>query len=153
MKVVFLQDLKDQKVKKDDIREVADGFARNFLFPKKLAAPATSAALQQLHFHALKHESEKQKGATQRKVLQEKLRSMTLSFTERAHEGKLYGGISAERIASELAKYGIAVDATHVRLEHPIKMVGEHRVTVKLAEGVEGSIMVHIVAECETSKP
>jgi large subunit ribosomal protein L9 len=147
MKVVFLQDLPVQKVRKDDVREVADGYARNFLFPKKLAVPATSAALQQIHAHALKHEREQQRATGALNALKQKLEGLTVEFKRKAHEGKLYGGIHTQDILEELKKRGVILESKQLKLEHPLKMLGEHSVRVRLEEGIETAVKVRVSEE------
>lgn len=147
MKVIFLIDLKDQKTKKDDVRDVSDGYARNFLFPKKFAIAATPELLQQMSQKRERRAHAVEATAKKIQSLAGRLKDVSVAFTAKAHEGKLFGGIGAAQILKELARKGITLEEKQLKLEHPIKMVGEHRVPVHLGQGIEGEITVIVRAE------
>ncbi len=147
MKVIFLADVPTQKAKRDDIREVSDGYARNFLFPRKLAQPASAVALATVTQRHAKQEKEKRRHADAVKALAGRLKGLTLSFTAKAHEGKLYGGIGAAQIVATIRAKGIVIDEDQLILKHPIKMLGEHTVMVRLGDGVEAEVSVRVSEE------
>ncbi len=147
MKVVFLQDVPAQKAHRDDVREVAEGFARNFLFPKGLALPATPHVLLGVQRRARLTQRLEQGKQSAQSAMVKKLEALTLAFSAKAHDGKLYGGIGKSPLIEALAKRGVRVKEKHILLEHPIKIVGEHRVKVHLGEGVEGQFTVRVSEE------
>ncbi len=147
MKVIIIVDLPAQRWKKDDVRDVAAGFAQNFLFPKKLAVPATAAVLEQVKYRAATRQKSEQQSRSLLHKSAEKLRALKVEFTAKAHEGKLFGGIGAPQILAELKKHGIVLESKQIKLEHPLKTVGEHSVKVHLGETVETEIKVRIDAE------
>ena len=124
MKVILLQDVKGQG-KKDQIVEVSDGFARNFLFPQKKAIPADAQAQNQL------------KGKREGVVLCIKAPS--------GGDGRLYGAVTNKEIATALSeKVGCAIDKRKISLDSPIKAHGTYQITVKLYEGIEGKFTVSV---------
>lgn len=143
MKVVFLADVKGQG-KKDQIKEVSDGYARNFLIPKGLAAPAGAQILNDIK----NRESAKQhKIEVERKAAQEtakKLESLTVKITAQAgSDGRLYGSVTSKDIAEALEKqHKITVDKRKLSLNDPIKAYGLYSIEVKLYTDVSGKINV-----------
>lgn len=141
MKVILTQDVKSQG-KKDQIIEVSDGYARNFLFPKKLAIPADAKAVNEaknkeasrLH----KIEVEKQ----QAKDLAEKLDSILVKIVAKSSaDGRLYGTITAKDVADALQKdFSIEVDKRKINIPEPIKSYGRFELDVKLYNEVTGKI-------------
>ena len=147
MKVILTQDVKSQG-KKDQIIEVSDGYARNFLFPKKLAIPADAKALNEaknkeasrLH----KIEVEKQE-ATE---LAAKLDSTLVKLVAKSSaDGRLYGAITSKDVADALLKdHKIEVDKRKISLPEPIKTYGRFELEVKLYGDITGKIHL-LVAE------
>ncbi|MBO5306141.1 MAG: 50S ribosomal protein L9 [Clostridia bacterium] len=141
MKVILTQDVKSQG-KKDQIIEVSDGYARNFLFPKKLAIPADAKAVNEaknkeasrLH----KIEVEKQ----QAKALAEKLDTILVKIVAKSSaDGRLYGTITAKDIADALQKdYAIEVDKRKINIPEPIKSYGRFELDVKLYTDITGKV-------------
>ena len=147
MKVILLTDVKGHG-KKDQMVEVSDGFARNFLFPQKKAIPADAKAQNELKGKA---ESQKFKHDTERKSAEEKaekLKSVTLHIKAASGaDGRLYGAITAKELASELAsKVGIEVDKRRIKLDSPIKAYGSYTIEVRLFEDVSGKFTVCVEA-------
>lgn len=145
MKVILMQDVKGQG-KKGQIVEVSDGYARNFLFPKKLAAPATADALNtaKLKEQARKDQEERDRvAAGEMKV---KLQSLTTRIQAKAGAGgKLFGSITSKEISEALEKqHGITIDKRKIDLPEPIKSYGTHEVPVKLGFSIEGKIIVQV---------
>ena len=151
MKVVFLKDV-SAKGKVGEIREVADGYARNFLFPKGLALQATEAAVKTAQTQA--------EGKVRRQVrLQEELREVAklidgkeLHFKARAGEkGRLHGSITSAQIAEELSNLAnVEIDKKKVAIEEPLRHIGDHEVRVVFMKDIEARVKV--VIEEESSK-
>lgn len=133
--------------------KVADGYARNFLFPQKLAVEATPANLKRIEAQRKKREAEAAAAlaAAQQTVAQ--LTKQAFEITAKVGaEDKLYGTITAQDIAEALQKHGVSVDRKQIHLEHPIRTVGVFAVDVKLHAEVATKVKIHIVAgEGETA--
>ena len=142
MKVVLLADVKGQG-KKDQVVNVSDGYARNFLFPKNLAIPADAKAMNEVKN---KEASRQHKIDTERaaaKDIAEKLTKTTVKLTSTSGaDGRLYGSVTAKDIADALEKQGITVDKRKIQLSDPIKAYGTYQVEVKLYTDVVGKINV-----------
>src|SRR5512142_1106487 len=116
-----------------DIKNVAAGYAQNFLFPRRLAIVATEGAQKQaksLHEAAERRQVRK---ASEARETAARLDGQEVTFAARAGEGdRLYGSITSQEVAEKLqAQTGVAIDRRYVELEHPIKTLGEHAVSVK----------------------
>ena len=146
MKVILLQDIKNVG-KKDEIINANDGYARNFLFPKKLALEATKDNLLKLQAKKDSQAHKKSLEIEEFKKQAEKINNITLDLKVKAGEnGKIFGGVSAKEIAQELSKeYKIEVDKKKIDLKEPIKVLGVSTVSVKLFEGVMGSLKVQVL--------
>ncbi|MBP3832229.1 MAG: 50S ribosomal protein L9 [Clostridia bacterium] len=143
MKVILKENVKSIG-KKDEIINVSDGYARNYLFAKNLAVEATPGNLSKLQTKkdsvAFKKGQEKQEA----EKIAERLSKITLEFKVKAGEnGKIFGGISSKEIAEKLENdYQIKVDKKKIDLKEPIKILGVKRVDIKLFEGVVGTVKV-----------
>ncbi len=145
MKVVFLADVKGQG-KKDQIKEVSDGYARNFLLPKKLAVPADAKMMNEIKN---KESSKQHKIDTEKaeaKALSEKLQKITVKITAQAGgDGRLYGSVTSKDIAEALSKqFGITIDKRKMTLDEPIKAFGLYSIDVKLYTEISGKINVSV---------
>jgi large subunit ribosomal protein L9 len=145
MKVIFTQDVKG-KGKKGEVKDVAEGYARNYLFKNNLAVEATNANLSALKARKNKEKKLEQEELEKAKKLKEKLEGLTVEFQAKAGEGgRLFGSITSKQIAEELNKqHKIKIDKRKIELEQPIKALGYTNVPVKLHPEVEGMIKVHI---------
>ncbi len=146
MKVILKQDIKGVG-KKDQIVNAADGYARNYLFPKNLAVPADAGNMNNLK---AKNESiafRKSEDLKEAKEIAEKLKKITLKFRVKAGEnGKLFGGVTAKEISEALKKeYNINVDKKKILLNETIKNVGITKVDLKLNEGIMATVSIMIV--------
>ncbi len=146
MKVILKQDIKGVG-KKDQIVNAADGYARNYLFPKNLAVPADTGNMNNLK---AKNESiafRKDEDLKEAKEIAEKLKKITLKFNVKAGEnGKIFGGVTAKEISEALKKqYNINVDKKKILLDGTIKSVGVTKVNLKLNEGVMATVSVMIL--------
>ena len=148
MKVILLSDVKGTG-KKDEIVEVSDGFARNFLFNKKLAEQATKENLKKLNAKKKAEMAKKEKELEKAKVIAEQLKKTTLKIIVKAGEnGKIFGGVTALQISEGLKKdYNIDIDKKKINLSETIKNVGRFLVDVKVYEGVTAKLAVNIVAK------
>ena len=145
MKVILLADVKE-KGKKDEIVSVSDGYARNFLFPKKLAVEATPGAMKEIQ---KKRAAEAAREAERRAAAEEKakaLKGKVINMTVKCGAaGRLYGSITTAEIAAELEKqHGIQVDKRKIDLSDPIRTVGDVEIGVWLYSGVTTTMRVHV---------
>lgn len=146
MKVILKQDIKGVG-KKDQVINAADGYARNFLFPKKLAVPADSGNMNNLK---AKNESiayRKGEDLKEAKEIAEKMKSITVKIEVKAGEnGRLFGTVTAKEIAEALKRdFNIIVDKKKVLLSESIKVAGVSKVDIKLNEGVMAKVTVMVV--------
>lgn len=147
MKVILQQDVKGQG-KKGDIVNVSDGYARNFLLPRKLAVEATTEALNE----AKRRQKAQEKAIEQEKQMlretAETLKSKVTKIKAKAGEnGKLFGSVTSMEIAEEVKKqHGIDIDRRKIVLEEPIKQYGSYELTAKLGYDINATLMV-IVTE------
>lgn len=148
MKVILLSDIKNVG-KKDEILNANDGYARNFLFPKKLAVEATPDNLKKLKdkkdSEAHKKELDKQKA----KEIAEKINKLELTLKVKAGEnGKIFGGVTSKEISEELKKQNnIEVDKKKIALAETIKTLGRFSVDIKLYEGINAKLAIDIKSE------
>ncbi len=148
MKVVFLKDV-SSKGRAGEIREVADGYARNFLFPKGLARPATADALKTAQVQA--------EGKARRQVrLKEELSELAklidgkeLHFKARAGDkGRLHGSITSAQIAEELSNLtNVEIDKKKIAIDEPLRQIGDHEVEVIFSKDAEAKVKVIIEEE------
>ena len=141
MKVILTADVKGQG-KKDQLIEVSDGYARNYLFPRKLATPADNQAMNELRGKeaARQHKIDTERAAA--KAAAEKLETVKLIFRVGAGaDGRLYGSVTTKEIAELLEKeHKITVDKRKITLAAPIKAYGSYDLDVKLYTDVSGKI-------------
>ena len=145
MNVILLCDVKGQG-KKDQIINVSDGYARNFLFPQKKAIPADAKATSELKN---KEESKQFKINEEKKAaeaLAEKISKVTVDIKmEHGADGRLYGSVTAKDIASELQKaINVEVDKREILLKDPIKAYGNYSVEIKLLTDVVATFTVKV---------
>ncbi|MDP3794775.1 MAG: 50S ribosomal protein L9 [bacterium] len=148
MKVILRQDIKDIG-KRDEVKDVAEGFARNFLFPRQLAEAAGDAALQSLKERQARATSQAEADLAETQTLAQRLDNLELRLARKADEdGTLYGSVTKAIIAEELTKldYG-EIKKDSVVLDEPIKTVGECTVALTLPHGLEATIRVVVDRE------
>ena len=145
MKVILLQDVKG-KGKKGQMLEVSDGYARNFMLPKKLAIEATPDAINTMRMNdkATQERIAREKAAALE--ISKKLREMTLTVTAKGGgNGRLFGAVTNQEIATALkAKSGIELDKRKIVISDPIKNVGTYTVTCKLGYEISAPLTVKI---------
>ena len=145
MKVIFLTDVKGQG-KKNQVVEVSDGYAKNFLFPRKLAKPADAQSLNDVK---VKAEALEYRIATEKKEAQElaaRLKEIVVVINAAGgSDSRLYGSITSKDIADALkASHGIDIDKRKISLADPIKAYGTYQADVKLYTEVTGKITVRV---------
>jgi len=147
MKVILLQDVKNQG-KKNDVVEVSDGYALNFLLPKKLAAPATTGVIKEAGEKKaaiiLKEQKLKEKALADKEVLSKASVHVKVKC---GASGKIFGSVTSKEIAVALNELGYEIDKKDITLKAPIKQVGREFVEVKLYPGVIAKVNVVIEAE------
>ena len=145
MKVILLQDVKG-KGKKGQMLEISDGYARNFLLPKKLAVEATPDAINTMRMNDKAAAERAAKERAEALEISHKLREMTLVVTAKGGgAGKLFGSVTSQEIADALkAKSGIAIDKRKIVLSDPIKNVGTYTVQCKLGYEITAPLTVKI---------
>ena len=147
MKVILTQDIKGVG-KKDEIINANDGYARNFLFPKKMAVEANAKNMSALKGRQdsanYKKEQEKEKANS----IKEKLSKIMLTIKVKSGEnGKIFGSITAKEISTELQQqHNIEIDKKKIMLKEPIKELGTFHVEIKLYEGIVGKLKLDIIA-------
>ncbi len=147
VKVILSQDILNLG-EEGDVREVAGGFARNYLFPKKLALPHTRNNLQMFASRHAAIETRKEAKRTEASGLAERLSAEELKFTMPAGEnGKLFGSVNAAMIGEELGKRGYEIERKRIEVpDNHIRQVGSHTVKIKLYGQQEAPIKVVVEA-------
>ena len=148
MKVILKQDIKGVG-KKDEVVNASDGYARNFLLPKNMAVEANAENMSKLKAKqdskAFKKSQEKEEALK----IADKLSKILLKVPVKAGEnGKIFGGVSAKEIAELLeSSYKITVDKKKIELKEPIKTLGERKISIKLFEGVIGTLRLDVISK------
>jgi large subunit ribosomal protein L9 len=150
MKVILLQDVENLG-KAGDLKDVANGYARNYLVPKKLAAGATPSLIANRQQRIATEQRRAEKQVELNRQQAEKLGQVSLTFKARVgREGRLYGSITSQDIAAGLRDAeGIVIDRRMIDLPNPIRSVGSFTVPIKLAAKLEPQITVNVVGETE----
>jgi large subunit ribosomal protein L9 len=145
MKVIFLKDVKG-KGKKGEIKNVADGYAQNFLFKQGLAIEATPANLKALEAQKNKQKREAEEELARAKQLKEQLEQLTVELSAKAGEGgRLFGSITSKQIAEALqSQHNIKIDKRKIELNDAIRTLGYTNVPVKLHSEVTATLKVHV---------
>ena len=148
MKVILTQDVKGVG-KKDQILEVNDGYARNFLIPKKLGVQASTANLALLKSKQNSRDFKRQEDKKEAEQIKEKLEKIRLDIKVKSGEnGKIFGGVTSKEISDVLKdKYSINIDKKKIELKETIKIVGITTVDIKLFEGIIGKVKVNVIPE------
>ncbi len=149
MKVILQQDVKGQG-KKGQMVEVAEGYARNFLLPRKLAVPATADAMNTMKLQEKAKKAEEARQKAEAEAVAERLKSAVVKLTAKAGaNGKLFGAVTAKEIAEGLmTQHGIEVNKQKIVVEEPIKSFGSYQLKVKLGFEITGTVYV-VVSEAK----
>ena len=144
MKVILLQDVKG-KGKKGQILEVSDGYARNFMLPKKIAIEATADAINTVKMNDKATQERIAREKAEALATSKKLREMTVTVKAKGGgAGRLFGSVTNQEIADALAKTGVKLDKRKIVLSDPIKNVGTYTVTCKLGYEITAPLTVKI---------
>lgn len=148
MKVILLDNIKGVG-KKDEVVNASDGYARNFLFPKKLAVEANNENMNKLKAKKQSEQYKKDVDKENAQKIAKQLDDITLNIKVKAGEnGKIFGGVTSKEISEELKKqYKIDVDKKKIVLNENIKNIGSFDINVKLYEGVTGKLKVKVISE------
>jgi len=145
---VILKEEVEHLGNRGDVVKVADGYARNYLLPRKLALQATDAnkaVIEQMKSAAARRSATEK---VQAEELVAKLEPLQLSFTRKSgKDGHLFGSVTSSDIATELGTQGFEVDRRKIQLSEPLKSVGDFKVAVKLHREVTAQLKVKIAAE------
>jgi large subunit ribosomal protein L9 len=152
VKVVFLEDVPGT-AKIGDIKEVKPGFARNYLLPRKLAAPATPNIIKSAEQRAIRETRLQEARDTDARAVAERLETQAFTLAARAGAtGKLFGSVGAADIAAKVAEaIGREFDRHDVSLKDPIKDLGDYQVPVKLTKNVTATLTVSVIGEDGTT--
>lgn len=144
MKVILLQDVKG-KGKKGQMLEVSDGYARNFMLPRKMAIEATPDAINTMKMNDKATQERIAREKAEALATSKKLREMTVVVTAKGGgAGRLFGSITNQEISDALAKNGIKLDKRKIVIAEPIKNVGTYTVTCKLGYEISAPLTVKI---------
>ena len=148
MKVILQQDVKGQG-KKGQLIEVAEGYARNFLLPRKLAVPATADAMNTMRLQEKAKRAEEARQRSEALEIVEKLKNSPVKIAARAGaNGKLFGAVTSKEVSDALqAQYGIELGKQKIVMDEPIKAYGSYQLKAKLGFEISGTVYVMVVEE------
>ena len=148
MKVILLENIKNVG-KKDEVINASDGYARNYLFPKKLAVEANTENMSKLKSRENADKYRKDQERKQAEEIAKKMQGIMLKVKVKAGEnGRIFGGVTSKEISDELKKqYQIEVDKKKILLSENIKNLGMFVVDIKLYEGVLGKLKVDVISK------
>ena len=147
MKVILQQDVRGQG-KKGQMIEVAEGYARNFLLPRKLAVPATADAMNTMRLQEKAKRAEEARQKAEAQAMAEKLKGVVVKLTAKAGaNGKLFGAVTSKEVSDALqSQHGIELAKNKIVMEEPIKAYGSYELKAKLGFEISGTVYV-VVAE------
>lgn len=147
MEVIFIKDLRGQG-KKGDIKNVSDGYAKNYLIKNGYAVLKTKEELVRLEKANANKLAEDKANKEKAKELKKKLDEVTIEFKVKTGEyDKVFGSISVKQIKEELNKLGYKIDKNQIMLEVPISVLGFHKVEIELYSNIKANIKVHLIKE------
>lgn len=147
MKVVLTKDVK-KLGKAGDVVNVADGYARNFLFAQGLAEKATEISLERVEKNKAEKIEKEKKQIEEMKKIAERISGKKIAIMAKAKNGKLFGSVDAERIAGEIKNFlGVELDTNLIKIKSPIKETGEFKIDVVLSDSVKAGLSVEIKEE------
>lgn len=147
MKVILRENV-DHLGRMGDIVNVADGYARNFLIPKKWVIPADEHNVAALQHYQRVLEKKREKRETEARGLAERLAQVSCTVKKKVgNQDKLFGSVTAAEVVDQLTQAGFSIDKRFVHFENPIKTVGSHPVQIRLDKTVTATLMVTVVAQ------
>lgn len=144
MKVIFIKDLKKQG-KINEIKEVSDGYAINFLIKNGYAVKYTKTSSEILNTELENAKIKEAKDIEEAKKNKEKLEKEIVKFTVKSNNGKVFGSISTKQIEEELRKKGYNIDKKKIKIDAPLSSLGMHIVKIELHKKVEAKINIHLI--------
>ncbi len=142
MKVILTNDV-DKLGKSGELKDVADGYARNFLIPRRLAVPAAGGAFRAWQHDIASREEKRKREREEAEIAAQRIAGTTLTMGVKVGEGgRLYGSITSKDIADALGRRGITVDRHKVDLDEPLKTLGTYKVAVKVFSGMTPEVTV-----------
>ena len=145
---IILRDHVENVGKRGEVVKVADGYARNFLLPRKLALIATPGNLKQVARERVKFDALEAVERTAAEELASRLGGIQVVISRRVGEtGALYGSVTSADIAEALAKQGFDIDKRKIVMPEPLKALGENTIPIKIHHGVLAQVKVRVVAE------
>ena len=145
MKVIFIKDLKKQG-KVNEIKEVSDGYATNFLIKNGYAVKYTKASNERLNEDIKLNQEKKTKELNEANILKEKLAKENIIFNVKAgNNGKTFGNISSKQISEELSKIGYNIDKNKIIIDSPLNNIGIHYVKISLYKNVDATLKVTLM--------
>ena len=148
MKVILQQDVRGQG-KKGQMIEVAEGYARNFLLPRKLAVPATADAMNTMRLQEKAKKAEEARQKAEAQAVAEKLKGAVVKLTAKAGaNGKLFGAVTSKEVSDALqSQHGIELAKNKIVMEEPIKSYGSYELKAKLGFEISGTVYVVVGEE------
>ncbi|MFT8871635.1 MAG: 50S ribosomal protein L9 [Sporolactobacillus sp.] len=144
MKVIFIQNVKG-KAQLGEIKDVSEGYARNYLFPQQIAVVASKENVGRLQAEKKRHKRQQAEELEEAKALKEKIEQLTLELAAKSGEGgRLFGSITSKQIADELKKRQLVIDKRKIDLDEPIRTLGYTDVSIRLHPQVTAAIKVHV---------
>jgi large subunit ribosomal protein L9 len=146
MKVILKRDVKGLG-REGDLKDVKDGYARNFLLPTGAVVVADKGAVANWERHREQREERDRSTRAAAEATAEKIRELRLEIPVKAGErGRLFGAVTSHQIADVVAREGIELDRHALHLREPIKALGDYKVDVRLMPGVDATLSVSVVA-------
>jgi large subunit ribosomal protein L9 len=146
MKIILLQDVKTLG-KKGDVKDVSEGYARNFLISKKLAQIATEGAVKNVEAKKAQKNAFEKANLEKLRELAEKLKDRRIVLESREKKGKLFGSILAKDIALELKKENLEISEKSIILKETIKKIGEYKIEIRLEKDIKSQIILEVRGE------
>ena len=143
MKVVLLQDIKNVG-RKGDIKDISEGYARNFILPKKLGILATTETIATVEKEKALRIKQEKESLTKNQELAQKLRDSRIELTVKAKSGKLFGSIHPKDIAQELKKQDFDIPEKCIKIEQVIKKIGEYKIKLDLGNQISAEIILQV---------
>ena len=145
MKVIFVKDLRGQG-KKGEIKEVKDGYAKNFLIKNGYAVASNKKNLNDLEHEKAKEQKQEEESKKVAEKVKEKVESLEIEFKVKAgKDDKVFGSISQKQIKEELLKKKIDIDKKQIDIKTPISSLGYHKVSINLHKSVVAQLKIHVV--------
>jgi len=147
MKVILLDDVANLG-RRGEVRDVSDGYARNFLIPKKLALGASAGNLKNLEHIKQQQDSKALRIKGDAEGLQQRIEALTYEERRQAsEEGKLFGSVTSQDLVDFLGTHGIKIERRRIQLDEPIKTLGETTVPIRLHADITAQLKISVVRE------